>query len=322
MARFRHAVRYLLPSWMTAGAGGRVHHALSLMCDLFVARTRAGLEARLPSRSGASALALTGADRGIQRGRAETDAHYAARLINWRYPRGHRVRGSAYALIRQVSEYWGGVRAWTVDARGTRDERSAAGVESYEQGTGWTWDTRPASEWSRFWIGIDLSGIATAHPDWGDAKLWGGSIPADGYTIGQLGVVEADVAAMRGLLYGERPWRPAGTLPEWIIVSLDGTDPVPDATWEHWSAQDGSGVQVRTRGAAWRYWAVDPARNVYSGSPALFCAALTLADDATYAGDPASFPATIDLPDGSTYAGDPASYPASVQLADDGDVPR
>src|SRR6187455_2560539 len=109
MARtFRQLFRWLVPSWL-AGEGATTedepaeHHdgekvllSLAVIKDAWLESLRQGLNARFPSRGPETALALIGRDHGIVRGRDETAAHYAERLIAWRYPRGHRVRGSAY----------------------------------------------------------------------------------------------------------------------------------------------------------------------------------------------------------------------------------
>jgi hypothetical protein len=320
MARnFRSLVRWLVPSWLYRDDGEKVLWTLAAMLDTSVQRLREGLEARMPTRAGDSALRLIGADRGIPRGRSETSAHYAERLVRWRWPRGHRTRGSALAWLEQLSEYWGGLPVASVDVRGNLFERSAAGVETVTHGTTWEWDDEPAAHWSRFWGIIDGRGVFTEHPDWGDPGPWGGTIDPDSdYAIGQLGATPADVRAMRAMMTG-RAWRPAGTRAEWIVVLLDAASVTPDSTWENWSYVDGLGVRRASRSDTARYWSLSPAiNNVYAGNAEQFTGA-PLVDGTYYEGDPESFPLSVTLPDGTVYSGDPESFPLSAQLLDDGD---
>lgn len=322
---FRETLLRIVPSWLSADDGGKVLFVLGVLIDASVERLRQGLDARFPSRTGPSALVLIGQDRGIQRGRSETDAHYAARLKAWRYPRGHRVRGSAFALLEQISEYWGAVADWVIDANGTRHDRTAAGVESYSYGNSWTWDSLTGL--ARFWVCVDGSDLFTEHPDFGDANLFGGSLGTDGaYVWGMAGWTYDDTRAMRRLMTG-RAWRPAGTQPEWLVVSLDGTDPTPDATWEHWSEntagaagfRDNVGTQVAARDVDFRYVSLAPAyNNTYTGDPDNFPATVTLCDASTDTGDGAAWVTSTTLPDSSSYAGDD-SWVTSVQLIDDGE---
>lgn len=318
---FRNTLLRIVPHWLSADEGGKVLHVLGLLVDASAERLRQGLDARFPSRTGPSALALIGQDRGIQRGRSETDAHYAARLKAWRYPRGHRVRGSAFALLEQISEYWGAIADWVIDANGTRHDRSAAGVESYSYGNSWTWDSLTGL--ARFWVCVDGSSAFLEHPDFGDANLFGGSLGTGGaYVWGMTGWTYDDTRAMRRLLTG-RAWRPSGTQPEWLIVSLDGSEPAPDATWERWSknsagAGDQVGTQVAARSADFRYISLAPAHNnTYAGDERNFPASVTLCDASTSAGDD-SWVASTTLPNGSTSTGDD-SWVTSVQLIDDGE---
>lgn len=336
---FRQYFPHAVPSWLSEGDGGLLLHVISTMLDLQVQRTREGLEARLPSRAGTSALALIGPDRGILQGRSETDAHYAQRLIGWRYPRGHRVRGNAFGLLDQIAEYWGGVRCWTIDTNDTWHGRGVASftslifsrdAESYRYDSElafFNWDTTdPDVDWSRFWVVVSVNPQlpeVTETPDFGDPLLWGGAVGTPGYCVGLVGWTPDDTLAMRKLMRSPHAWRPGGTSPEWMLVQLEdwttGVGAVPDTTWEHWSSNV-AGVQTPSRDARFRYISLAPeVNNVYAGDPSNFPDASIIAGGATYAGNPASFPASAVMPDGSTYAGNPASFPVSVQLLDDGD---
>lgn len=238
MARaFRKLLGYLLPYWAADDeADGAFSFSLAALIDIDMQRARSGLEARFPSLAGKSGLALAGRDRLIYRGRDETDSHYAARLRRWRYPRGHRIRGNTFALLEQISEYFGGgFDLWGIDRSGNRREWSATGEESYSYGNAWTWDSTAAAYWARQWIVIDGSDVFREQPDFGDASLWGGALGETGYCVGIRDASYQDWRAIIRLTQGPHRWLPAGTQGEWIIVSMDGTDPVPDATWEDWS---------------------------------------------------------------------------------------
>lgn len=306
MARsFRQLFRHIVPSWLIEGDGEAVLYSISLLIDAADERIRQGLNARFPSRTVDSANELTGRDRGILRGRDEASAHYAQRLIKWRYPRGHRVRGNAFALLEQFSEYWGGVDCWTIDSNGNRHDRTADGVESYSYGNAWDWGDGGLA---RFWVVLDLSATAAAQDDYGA-------------TWGQTGATYNDASALRGLMGGKHPWKPAGSRAEWVIVKLDASDPdpVPDDTWLHWS-QNVAGTQTPTRDSAYRYWSLTPERNnVYAGDPDNFPETFLAIGGGTFDGDPTSFPTAITRTDGTPYAGNPDNFPALLRLVDDGD---
>ncbi len=257
MASFRSIYRWLLPGWLSRDDtdGGKIAYSLSLMCDAMITIMREGMSARFPSYAGASALALHALARGIGRGRDETDSHFARRLIGWRYPRGHRVRGSAFALLEQISEYFGGIRCWSIDRRGNRHVRDTDGAESYSYGYAWDWDGVALSpRWARFWLvlepvpELDVS----AWPPLGDPACWDGSLePGRGLTLGHRGISYQDAKAIKALMTQNgysRPWKPAGTRCEWAVIVLDDHNtadpPEPDGTWD----------DPRNRDSAYRYW--------------------------------------------------------------------
>jgi hypothetical protein len=329
--RFRNILPFVVPRWLSTGDGEAVLYTLGMMKDAATERLRQGLEARFPTRAAAlglsTALALAGEMRGIPRGRDETDSHYAARLKAWRFPRGHRVRGNAFALLEQVSEYFGGVRCWTIDTKGTYRERDVDGTQSAENlgAAAWDWDTLAASYWGRFWIGIDPTSVAPAlmgeTPDFGDPDLYGGELYDDAYSIGQTGVTPYDVEAIRGLFRGTHPWHPQGTRPEWVIIQLDGTDQTPDDTWEHWSADNGT-HKIPSRYSGWRYWSMRPAiNNTYAGDPSTFYTQMRRVDGTLYSPSSASYTDTYTMPDGSTYVATPNASIESIRLVDDGGIP-
>jgi hypothetical protein len=232
--KFRNSFYKLVPQWLTTGEGELVLWTLNRIVDAFDDMVRAAVEARFPTRAGANALALIGRDRGIPRGRSETAAHYAARLKRWRWPRGHRTRGSAYALLEQVSEYWGGMTVATFDVNQSEHVRDAQGNEAYAYDQDWDWDADPDPlNWARFWLvlvpGNDVPSIIAWPALLG---TWGGSLaPGRGLTLGQQGVTPGDIRAMRRFFHGTVQWKPAGTRTDYAVLDLDGAAVVPGGLW-------------------------------------------------------------------------------------------
>lgn len=250
---FTRALRYLVPSWLSNGDGGKVLGVVTQFLDETVARGRAALEARFPTRAQDDALVLIGRDRAILRGRTETRDHYVARLLAWRFPNGHRIRGSAFALLSQVSEYFGGIRCYVVDASGNVYHRSADGTDQGAGGAAWDWSGSPLPR-GRFWLVLDVSNVGVGpQPKLGDPTLWGGTIgPANrGYTIGQSNVTPDDIAAITALFIGSCPWKPAGTMQQWAVLSFDGSFPVPTGNWE-------TAVGRAAAGPQFRFWRLKP----------------------------------------------------------------
>lgn len=329
--RFSELFKFLVPSWLSGdepeqGAdpdavddAWKVQESLTSLLDASLERAKQGHLAQYPTSAPSDGLTKIGRDRAIPRGRSETAEHYAARLVQWRYPQGHRTRGSAWALLRQVYEYFGGIAASTIDVRGNEYSIDADGNETVLQGQAWDWDGAPASpRWSRFWLRIDDgAGVISAAPDWGDPELWGGSFPAPDYAIGLVGFGPDDRRAMVDLLYGAHPWRPAGTLPETMVFSLDGSLIAPDGSWGNWSENVG-GTQVPSRDRSLRYIALAPGALDYTPDPTNNPSAFTLVDGTVYTPDPTNNPTTIPLPDGTDYTPDPTHNPTTIPLVDDG----
>jgi hypothetical protein len=341
----RDILDVLLPSWARDDeADGAFAYTLAALIDVQLRRLQSGLQARFPSLAGPSALTLIGQDRLIPRGRAETDAHYATRLSAWRYPRGHRVRGNVFALLEQIQSYFGGGFAlWGIDRAGNKRMLSASGEVSSQSGLTWTWDSGvwtmyggykvylPESyAWARQWIVIDGSAIFRAQPDFGDDALWGGSFGRPGYCIGIAGSSSDDWAAIYALMHGQHRWIPAGARAEWLVVSLDGTSPTPDATWEKWGVINDTGLKVlyeETRSADYRYVALRSELKDYPGDTDWAWGVLSdlgeippLWGVKMFVGDPTDFPLSITLPGGAAYAGDDL-FPLTITLPDDGDLP-
>jgi hypothetical protein len=338
---FRQVWRWLLPRNIAkpddlADEGALVAHTLTTIIDLTLTRAREGLNARFPSRAGASANALTASDRGLPQGRAETAAEHATRLKAWRTPRTHRVRGNAYELLAQIAAYWGAGTVVATYANGVEHVRAANGALSKNAAPSFNWDTSDPdydpARWARFWLELDAASIGAAEqPDFGDPALWGGALGTPGYTLGQTGVTPADVLAMRNL-FQQGAWHPEHAQPEWLVLSFNadvgGGNINMGGASNRWSYYDaGTETQRSSRDSLYRYWSLDPGyNNRYSGNPASFAAYATRVDNTgVYGpGDPENAAAwgAISMPRGGTYyAGNAESFPINVLLLDDGSIP-
>jgi len=259
MRTFRSTYRFLLPSWLVAGDGGKVFDALTQQIDDSISKLREAVYARFPSYAQDDALELIGKDRAISRGRTEPRKNYASRLRKWR--QSHRVRGTGYALAEQVRRYFGvgdvdgvgiaNAYTYTVDRRGTRYAIDPNGYKTRDTGFSWDWDGEPLTpNWGRFWVVIQNYPQITAGPKIGDPTLWSGTVGpgSRAYTIGQSGVTPDDVAAIRNLVLGNTPWKPGGTRAEWVIVMFGGGWPSPTGDWQNQA----------NRNPAYRYWSLLP----------------------------------------------------------------
>lgn len=256
--RFRFLFYKLLPSWLTNGDGEKILHVLHRVKDGSLEKLRGGMTQRFPSMAGDDALELIGKDRLIPRGRTEAKAHYVERLKRWRFPRGHRVRGNAYALLEQVSEYFGLLYVQSIDVKGNQFTRDVDGTQSAVHGLSWDWDADATSRPRRFWLTLWPQ---PEHPEiraWGTwaefAAVWGtwGAAKAAGATWGQQGVTRFDIVAIRRLLKPPAPWKPAGTRGEYAIIVLqDRTIPLLiDPSGQAWDTLAGR----NTAHGVLRFW--------------------------------------------------------------------
>lgn len=320
MRRLRSHYRLYLPAFLTRGEGGKLASLIGGLVDMFHERARQALRARFPTLTTPDALALIGADRLMPRGRGESAERYAERLRAWRYPLGHRVRGSAYALLEQVAIALGGVSVSTVDRSGNRFHRSLDGEESKTIGAPWDWDGVPATpRWARGWIILHATdGQYIPHVEWGEAgdPEWG-----SGIAWGGRGFTPDEISSVRALVRGRNPWRMAGSRAEWLIVEPPGvTVSEPDGTWRYWGVVV-DGVRVAARDPNARYVALREELKSHPGLPddvECFSAA-ELPGGSSESGDPSADWAAVPLPDGRTILGDPSAATWTAFLPDDGD---
>jgi hypothetical protein len=237
MRRFRSVWKWLVPGWLQRGEGELIQYTLGLVHDAFAERCRQTAWLMLPSLAPDDALDMIGRDRGLKRGLFEPEANYRERLKQWRYPRGHRVRGSALALLDQVSVAIRGTEWSTIDARGTRYDAGESAATS--KGGAWDWDGEYVfPNWGRYWVVVKSTGASW--PSWDDGA-WGDTWDADSsVSWAGDGVHPGEVAAVRELTrVGRLSWTPAGRRPVYLIIYFDGDPfPVPGGNWDSWENRD------------------------------------------------------------------------------------
>jgi len=238
MRRFQDIWVHLVPGWLQNGAGALIQQAQGALLDMFAERMRQTALLSFPSRCPSDALPEIGHDRGIVRGLFEPELSYRARLIAWRYPRGHRVRGSAPALLDQVSNALRGTVYLTIDARGTQYE---LGVDTATRGVTWNWDgTEGASigtQWGRYWVVVKSTG--SYWPSFDDGA-WGDTIDADpDVSLAGQGIHSGEVSAVRALASNSSfGWTPAGRRAVCLVIWFEGDAmPEPDGTWDDWAGR-------------------------------------------------------------------------------------
>lgn len=240
---FRTVFKFLVPGWLQTGQGEIVQWLEGLMIDAHLEACLQSAYLMLPSKAPGDALTRIGADRGIPRGFAEPEASYRRRLVQWRFPRGHRIRGNALGLLEQLAAAFGGAEdvLQTIDARGTRYTYSTGLAE---RGVPWNWDRQALTpSWARFWVFVRPTGAAPWPTFTGGA--WGARVGTPGVCVGMSGVHPGLMAAVIQLVKVQRlGWTPAGRRPIYMIVDISNTGfPVPNGTWDRWA----------TRSTAYRY---------------------------------------------------------------------
>lgn len=222
----------MLPGWAQRGEGELIQYTIGLIHDAFAERCRQTVWLMLPSLAPSDALARIGADRAIPRGLFEPEASYRPRLIAWRFPRGHRVRGNAFALLEQVSKAIRGTDYRTVDIRGTEYSANAA---TPTRGVTWDWDGAALTpNWARYWVVVQSE--ASPPGVWGDAEddtTWGSG---EHECWGSPEIDPGEVAAVKTLVSPQTlGWSPAGRRPVYLVIWFQGQAyPVPGGDWDQW----------------------------------------------------------------------------------------
>jgi hypothetical protein len=265
---WRQALLGLLPRWLrgkrVVGSsdpnegfyGHRISYGIGVVQDAAGTALKLGLMASYPGQGDATALALTGAARGILRGPSESDEAYAERLRFWRQVR--RRQGNAFALMEQLQAY---LQPYGVAIRvqyddGTRYQLDPHGYLQVSQGYAgttvahfdtvtWNWDGTPDP--ARFWVilcdteetlWVSDGTWATAGYWWDrntDDATWSGTsldpLTKDtGPTYGST----ASYAVVQGLLSIIADWTPPhanfmGAI--WCFDESSFNSIAPDGTW-------------------------------------------------------------------------------------------
>lgn len=101
---YRDRIRAIVPPWLRTGNNGKVLWALALQLDTYADMLVAGVKLRFPGLYTYETLAPIGRERGIRRGRIESNLTYAGRLIRWLTD--HKVRGGPYAMLAQLHAHY------------------------------------------------------------------------------------------------------------------------------------------------------------------------------------------------------------------------
>lgn len=123
--RFRTIWKFLIPGWLQRGQGELVQYTQGLLKDAFAEASHQTALLHFPSVCADDALDMHGRSRGLPRGVLESADAYRTRLLGWRYPKGHRVRGTRAALLEQFVLALRGDQHVIIDSRNRRLESGA-----------------------------------------------------------------------------------------------------------------------------------------------------------------------------------------------------
>lgn len=156
------------PPWLRRAVGGAVMQGLGEPIENEVDRNLEGLRLRFPA-DGADedALGLIGRERRILRGPGELASTFALRLRQWWD--AHRIRGSAYALLRQLHAYFestNNVPVTYVSNLGANMRIDSAGAIDRDGwiAPGWTGDGAVPPYWARFFLFFEFPGTTFSSP--------------------------------------------------------------------------------------------------------------------------------------------------------------
>lgn len=232
--RFRTIWKFLTPGWLQKGQGEIVQYVQGLMKDAYAERCTQTAYLPYPSVCVSDALDFHGRMRALPRGVVEPEASYRARLVAWRYPRGHRVRGGAPALLEQFSFALRGTFFGVVDAR---TQWTTSDPDGFDTSTPWQWDDMPADQWGRYWLVARSTGAPW--PSFTDAA-WLAAWGDRSAVLAGAGVSAGEIDALRKITSNRRlGWTPAGIKAQ-VLTFYFGSDlfPAPDGTWDDWANRD------------------------------------------------------------------------------------
>jgi hypothetical protein len=231
--RFRNVWKFLVPGWLQAGHGELTLFVQGLLKDAFSERMHQTARLQYPSTCPSDALDLHGRARALPRGLFEPEATYRARLAGWRYPEGHRTRGTAGAMLAQFVIALRGTHHVIIDAR---NQRSIAGSGAALPAS-WTWDAEPSSQWGRYWLVCKSIGSpwpSFTDPGW--LAAWG-DVNA---VLAGSGIASGELAAVREITSNRRlGWTPAGVRGVNLVIYFGASAfPEPSGDWDEWANRD------------------------------------------------------------------------------------
>jgi len=211
--------RQLSPTAFLGPNGAAFEAAMGAVKDAMLDRQVASGKAEMPGQAPADALAFIGAERGMPRGGSETDAAYAARLLNaWQtWP----WAGTPYGMLQafRATGYTNVVLAQPLGGKLFSLDVNGVLVTSTATPPSWT----PTYVGDPFWSRFDVLFPAPLIASWGG----GASVPASNST--EANFIRSLIAA----------WRPAHATANRIVIITSGKAWGYPAT-QVWGAATGS----------------------------------------------------------------------------------
>jgi hypothetical protein len=174
---FRDAIRIKSPPWLQRGLAEKILYAIAIHLDGFADALTAAVKMRFPGRYSMESLPLIGRDRRIRRGRNETDAVYASRLLRWLDD--HATRGGPYAMLAQLHAHFApdNFEIHLVYRSGRRFQMDADGV--IEMDDLFSINVPDWAKWTLYYFtsfGATIPKWGDPGRTWGDGQVWGSTL--------------------------------------------------------------------------------------------------------------------------------------------------
>lgn len=230
--RFRNIFKWLVPGWAQSGQGELVLFVQGLLKDAFAEASHQTALLHYPSTCPSDALELHGKSRALPPGLFEPEENYRVRLAGWRYPEGHRTRGTAGAMLAQFDLALRGTHHVIVDAK---NKRAISGSGAALPAT-WTWDAQPSSQWGRYWL--VCKSVGAVWPSFTDPGWLAAWADRDAALAGS-GIAAGELAAVREIASNRRlGWTCAGVRGVNLVIYFGATFPAPTGNWDTWINRD------------------------------------------------------------------------------------
>jgi len=198
---FLKVFKAILPPWLSRTEGTKFFGGIADVIDDHRDRLVAGVKLRLPGLYTLEGIDRIGKERRLRRGPAETSEVFAERLQRWWSD--HRLRGNAYALLRQMLAYFVDTLDPPYDVVSYRGLRHVMDINGDITRDSISWGTDETGYWSRVWVFLYfLTGPPVTNIDQYSAivKDW---LPA--HVVGQLVIIHPDT----------RLWDYPQPVPDW-----------------------------------------------------------------------------------------------------------